>query len=110
MNLTFADHATQGEIKMKTGTLASLTASAFIALLTTSDLHARNSVVQIITIDAPGAGTGVAQGTGCFGCTFAINQWGVVVGTYLDANNVFHAFVRSADGKITTYDAPGADT
>lgn len=95
---------------MKTGILASVTAAASIGLLTASDLHARNSSVQIITIDAPGAGTGVAQGTGCFGCTFAINQWGVVVGSYLDANNVFHAFIRSAEGKITAFDAPGADT
>jgi hypothetical protein len=82
-----------------------------------SSLTRPASGYQIISLDAPGAGTsnnanttGIPQGTGCFGCTFAINRWGAVAGTYLDANNVFHGFVRSPDGKFTIFEAPGADT
>jgi hypothetical protein len=68
---------------------------------------------RIIAIDAPGAGAtpGSFQGTGCYtDCSVLINNFGVVTGTYQDANSVFHGFVRSPDGKITPFDAPGADT
>jgi len=34
----------------------------------------------------------------------------VIVGQYVEANNVNHGFVRATDGKITTFDAPGAGT
>jgi hypothetical protein len=67
---------------------------------------------QIITFDAPGAGTGSGQGTGCFeftDCSVLLNNFGVISGYYLDANNVFHGFVRSPDGRLTKFDAPGAD-
>jgi uncharacterized membrane protein len=68
---------------------------------------------RIITIDAPGAGKGQYQGTGCFAntdCSVLLNNFGVVTGYYLDANNVFYGFVRSPDGKFTSFQAPGADT
>jgi hypothetical protein len=67
----------------------------------------------IITIDAPGAGTGQFQGTGCFAftdCSVLLNNFGAVTGYYLDANNVYHGFVRSPAGKFTSFQAPGADT
>jgi len=67
---------------------------------------------QFITIDAPGAGTGSGQGTGCFeftDCSALLNNFGAITGYYLDANNVFHGFVRSPDGTFTKFDAPGAD-
>jgi hypothetical protein len=67
----------------------------------------------IITFDAPGAGTGSGQGTGCFyftDCSALLNNFGVITGYYLDANNVFYGFVRSPDGKFTSFEAPGADT
>ena len=67
----------------------------------------------IITIDAPGAGTGQFQGTGCFAftdCSVLLNNFGAITGYYLDANNVFHGFVRSPGGKFTNFQAPGADT
>jgi hypothetical protein len=38
-----------------------------------------------------------------------LNDWGAITGYYLDANNVYHGFVRSPQGKVTTFDAPGAD-
>ena len=61
---------------------------------------------RIISFDAPGA-----VDTGCFSdCAVTINNWGEVTGSYLDANNVFHGFVRSPNGRLTTFEAPGADT
>jgi hypothetical protein len=71
------------------------------------------SAGPIITFDAPGAGTGQYQGTGCFAytdCSGLLNDWGAITGYYLDANNVYHGFVRSPEGKFTTFEAPGADT
>jgi len=66
---------------------------------------------RIITFDAPGAGTGAGQGTACFNdCSVNINIWGAITGSYLDANNVFHGFLRSPEGKFTTFQAPDADT
>jgi hypothetical protein len=71
---------------------------------------------RFITFDAPGAGAvpGSLQGTfaACPGtdCGVVINIWGAVTGSYQDANNVFHGFLRSPDGQFTTFDAPGADT
>jgi hypothetical protein len=68
---------------------------------------------RIIPFDAPGAGTTAdsGQGTGCYSdCSVLINNFGVITGSYLDANNVFHGFIRSPDGKFTQFDAPGADT
>jgi hypothetical protein len=68
---------------------------------------------HFITIDAPGAGHGSGQGTGCFAftdCSIIINNSGVITGYYLDSGNVFHGFVRSPEGKFTSFEAPGADT
>ena len=68
---------------------------------------------RIISFDAPGAGatTGSFEGTACYSdCSALINNFGAIAGTYQDANNVFHGFVRSPEGKFTTFDAPGADT
>lgn len=61
---------------------------------------------NIITYDAPGAGTGPGQGT--FG--IVINPAKGIEGYYVDSNNVSHGFVRSPLGTITTFDAPGAGT
>jgi predicted membrane protein len=55
----------------------------------------------IITFDPPGSvSTNVEQ----------INLWGIIIGWYLDANSVVHGFWRTANGKIVSYDAPGAGT
>jgi hypothetical protein len=45
----------------------------------------------ITTFDAPGAGTGVNQGTSPLG----INSKGAITGYYIDANNVGHGFLRT---------------
>ena len=47
------------------------------------------------TFNAPGAGKAANQGT----ITFSINQFGVIAGYYIDANNVAHGFVTSAPFK-----------
>lgn len=68
---------------------------------------------RIVTFDALGAGAtaGSFQGTACYSdCSVLINNFGVITGTYEDANSVFHGFVRSPEGKFTTFDSPGADT
>lgn len=56
--------------------------------------------------DAPGAGTGMLQGT----MGTSINNSGDIAGIYLTAPNVAHGFVRAAGGTITTFDAPNAGT
>lgn len=68
----------------------------------------RSPNAEFTKFDAPGAGTKAKDNNGTF--PLAINLLGVVVGYYNDDNLVSHCFVRSADGKITTFDAPGADT
>jgi hypothetical protein len=60
---------------------------------------------KITSFDAPGAGTGIGQGT----TGDSINKKGEITGYYSDALG-YHGFVRSLNGKITTFDAPGAGT
>jgi len=50
------------------------------------------------------SGTAANQGTMPVG----INDFGVITGNYVDGNNLSHGFVRTANGKITTFDPPGA--
>jgi len=57
-----------------------------------------------VTFDAPGAGANGYAGGGTY--PQGINNLGEVSGYYGDANSVYHGFVRSADGKITTFDVP----
>ena len=60
------------------------------------------------TFNAPSAGTGVLQGT----IPININSAGDVTGVYLGASNfpLAHGFVRTANGTLTEFDAPGAGT
>jgi predicted membrane protein len=55
----------------------------------------------IITFDPPGSVQTLP---------LAINNAGTITGFWADANNLAHAFVRSADGRITTFDVPGQGT
>ena len=71
-------------------------------------LAAQNAVPGIITFDAPGADTAANDFDGTF--PSSINDWGVITGSYIDANNVYHGFERSAEGRFITFEAPGADT
>ena len=66
-----------------------------------------DACAQTITVfDVPDAGTGPGQGT----LGMAINSGGTIVGAYIDANNVWHGFLRPRDGTIATFDVPGAGT
>jgi hypothetical protein len=62
------------------------------------------------TFEAPGAGTGPSQGTGCPGCFAGLNQFGAIAGIYTDSNTVYHGFLRTPDGNFTSFNAPGAGT
>ncbi len=62
----------------------------------------------ITDFDAPGAGTTGTrkgfQGT----VPISINTEGDIAGTYTDASGARHGFVRAANGRITSFDGPGA--
>lgn len=64
----------------------------------------------ITEFDAPGAGSGGHRGT----TPTSINTGGVIAGAYDTGNyqttSVWHGFVRTAKGKITSFDAAGAGT
>ena len=74
----------------------------------------RSSSGSFAIFDAPGAGTGLMPPQDCFlvcgqgTWAFNVNLRGDAAGIYIDANNFAHGFVRSRDGKITTFDAPDA--
>jgi hypothetical protein len=70
----------------------------------------RSPAGALTTYEAPGAGTGPSQGTGCPGCTIGLNASGAIAGIYTDTNNVFHGFLRSPKGDFTAFDAPNAGT
>src|ERR1700676_2621518 len=63
----------------------------------------------ITSVDVPGEGTGALQGNSLCAVD-CINAKGATVGSYADANNVSHGFVRAPDGDITTFDVQGAGT
>jgi len=59
--------------------------------------------------DPPDAGTGAGQGT--YAALFSgINPEGAITGEYLDANYVWHGYLRAPDGTITEFDNPYAGT
>lgn len=68
----------------------------------------RNAEGKLKVFDVPSAGTGSYQGTGCPGCSSGLNQWGAIAGIYSDSNSVNHGYLRSPNGKLTTFDVPGA--
>jgi hypothetical protein len=61
------------------------------------------SAQTITTFDAPGAGTGLRQGT----YALCINPSGTIIGFVRGANEVRHGFIRAQDGSFTIFDAPG---
>ena len=69
----------------------------------------RNPDGKFTTFDAPGAGTGSYQGTGCSSdCPVSLNGWGAITGVYIDANYVYHGYLRSPEGKFSTVDPSGS--
>jgi len=61
---------------------------------------------RIIEFDAPGAASTPGLGLGTQGVD--INPAGAIAGVYSDANNVMHGFLRTPEGRLITFDAPGA--
>jgi len=61
-------------------------------------------------IDAPGAGTGTYAGTEPLSINSVGDITGIYVVSYILHAAVYHGFVRTADGTITTFDPPGAGT
>jgi len=60
------------------------------------------AIGTFVTFDAPGAVNGTNPAS--------INPAGAIAGSYVDASNVLHGYVRAPGGAITTFDAPGAGT
>ena len=98
---------------MKFGIVAAILSLLVVAALGTSipssaqeerqdakDLHQGT----LTEFDVPGANLAPGLGTQAL----ANNDFGEVVGFYTDMNVVPHGFIRAFDGKITTFDAPGA--
>jgi predicted membrane protein len=65
---------------------------------------------RFTTIDAPGAGTTGAFAGGQGTYIEGRNDAGTIAGLVVDGNWVFHGFVRTRHGSITTFDAPGGGT
>src|SRR5271170_3152092 len=63
---------------------------------------------RFVSFDAPGADLNPGDYNGTY--PSGINVWGVIAGTYQSADTVLHGFLRSPEGKFTTFQAPGADT
>jgi hypothetical protein len=65
---------------------------------------------SLVEFVAPGSATVVtgACGATCGTQAYANNSLGAVVGSYTDANVVPHGFLRSTNGTVTSFDAPGA--
>jgi hypothetical protein len=73
----------------------------------------RNPDGTIATFVGPGSCNTGYTTSSCYGTgAFNINVIGISVGAYLDnsGNFVSHQFLRSPDGTITTFEAPGAGT
>ena len=60
---------------------------------------------KFTTFQAPGADTTAGSYNGT--SPSAINDLGVITGSYYDASGFSHGFLRSPDGKFTSFDVPG---
>jgi hypothetical protein len=38
----------------------------------------------------------------------SLNDFGAIAGIYIDATDTLHGYLRSPDGKFTTFDGPGS--
>jgi hypothetical protein len=91
-----------------------INASGAIAGIYTDSAGVYHSYVRtpeggFVTFDAPGAGGGSGQGTGCASdCSVSINDLGEITGDYIDASYTLHGFFRASNGKVTTVDPAGS--
>jgi len=61
---------------------------------------------KFIIVDAPGAGIGPFQGT-WISFEAGLAAQGSIAGWYIDGTYTYHAYVRTPDGNIATFDGPG---
>jgi hypothetical protein len=61
---------------------------------------------EFTTFEVPGAGTGSFQGT-WVNFQEGLNGQGAATGWYIDENNNYHGYMRTAAGKFATFDGPG---
>lgn len=109
----FAHSQQKGGSIMKTQIRRRQTAAAYIAswgfVLAAASAAAPNnkSPNQLTESSVPGAG-----GTCALPGTVALREdaAGTIMGSYCDAGNVTHGFLRNPDGSFTSFDAPGAGT
>src|ERR1700749_1157653 len=76
---------------------------AVLALALANPVRAQH----IISFDAPSADLTPGDGNGTF--PSGMNNFGVIAGSFVDANDVNHGFLRFPDGKFVVIDVPGAD-
>ncbi len=82
--------------------------SAAFTLFVSVCMFGRAQESKTIIFDAPGADTASGDYNGTFAT--AISNGGVVTGYYIDANDVYHGFLRTSKGGFLTFEATGADT
>ena len=64
---------------------------------------------EFTRFDVPGAGTALYQGTGCpSDCPTSLSNLGAIAGSYIDANDELHGYLRTPNGKIVTVDPAGS--
>lgn len=85
-------------------TLAPCAVLLFMAALPGVQLSAQ----KIVKFDVPGADMTAGSNNGTFPA--GINNWAAITGYYVDVKDVYYGFLRSPDGGLTSFQAPGADT
>jgi hypothetical protein len=72
--------------------------------------HTVNHQPALVQFDAPGAATASSAvcAPQCGTLAYANNDLGAIVGFYTDKNIVPHGFLRTVNGTIVSFDAPGA--
>lgn len=88
---------------------ASLLAALFTLAFTPQQAWTQGSVLpgyRFVQFDPPGSGTVQYSGTEAV----SINSRGAFTGYVVDSGYGTHGFLRSPDGAITVFDAPGADS
>lgn len=95
-----------------------LSVCSFAALVTSLRAYAQEeqnahpdiAVAKLIEFDAPGAATETSSACApsCGTIAYGNNDLGEIVGSYTDFHVVPHGFLRTRQGEIISFDAPGA--
>src|ERR1700743_968711 len=89
---------------LQKNTLRCAVSGLFAVIAATGAIAQPKASDPFVTIDAPGAGTQLGQGT----FPTAISSNNIITGNYIDSSGVSHGFFGPAGGTITTFDAPNA--